>query len=159
MSVPKRWRAQRTRACSTGSSTGLDALQGCGAIAGDDGPPSDGQPLVLAGAGAASDALAQVAADLAGCPIVVPDLPWAGAAGAAVQAAALVHLLSPQQVAAEWALGAGRVVERSEHAAGAAAAGRAAYRSALMTIEADGNDLKRHRTPTKQAGASRHRSS
>jgi xylulokinase len=96
---------------------GLDALRAM--------VPADGR-LLLVGGGAESAAVAQVLADLAGRPVLVPVERELVAAGAAVQAAAVLGGVAPGAVAAQWATGAGRVVEPGP---GAAAADdvRAAY--------------------------------
>ena len=83
---------------------GLDALVAAG-VAVDDGR------LVLIGGGARSEAYRQAAAGLAGRPVVVPNATELVASGACVQAAAVIHRCSPQQVASTWDLGRGTVVE------------------------------------------------
>ena len=53
-------------------------------------------------------------ADLAGRPVLVPDAREHVAAGACVQAAAVLHGRAPDEVAAAWGLGAGSVVEPTD---------------------------------------------
>jgi xylulokinase len=96
---------------------GLDALEAL--------VPADGR-LLLVGGGAESAAYAQVLADLAGRVVLVPGERELVAAGAAVQAAAVLGGLEPSAVAAEWASGAGRAVEPGPAAAHAGEV-RAAY--------------------------------
>ncbi len=82
---------------------GLDALQAAGV-----GAPGR---LVLVGGGARSRAFRQVVADCSGRPVTVPHATEHVAAGACVQAAAVLHGRAPEAVAAAWQLGAGDVVE------------------------------------------------
>lgn len=99
---------------------GLDALQRLGMVGRE-------PRIYLVGPGARSAAYRRLLADLTGLPVTVPDLEPA-AAGACVQAAAVLHGTSPTTVAERWALGAGPVVEPDalvDHAAI-----RGAYRAA-----------------------------
>ncbi len=82
---------------------GLDALAAVTAV--------DSGRLVLVGGGARSVAYRQVLADLSGRAVQVPREPEHVAAGACVQAAAMLHQRPPTEVAAAWGLGAGPVVE------------------------------------------------
>jgi xylulokinase len=82
---------------------GLDALASAGV-------PTGGR-LIMAGGGAHVPAYPQVLADLAGRPVVVPDLQEHVAAGACVQAAAVLHGRPLSDVASAWGLGGGMVVE------------------------------------------------
>jgi xylulokinase len=114
-------REQLARAAFEGVVCGLlDGLDALRALV-----PADGR-LLLVGGGAESAAFARVLADLADRPVVVPDERELVAAGAAVQAAAVLGGLTPGEVAKQWSTGAGRVVEPGPGAA-AAAAVRAAY--------------------------------
>jgi xylulokinase len=85
-----------------------------------------GGRLVLAGGGARSVAYRQVLADFAGRPVVVPAADEVVATGACVQAAAVLHGRSPDDVAVAWGLAEGATVEPG-HGAAAAAEVRAAY--------------------------------
>jgi xylulokinase len=114
-------REQVARAAVEGVVCGL--LDGLDALAGQ--VPTDGR-LVLIGGGARSVALQQVLADLAGREVVVAAEAELVATGAAVQAAALVHGVAPEEVAHTWAGGDGRRVEPGPGAADASEV-RAAY--------------------------------
>lgn len=81
---------------------GLDALRTAGA-------PADGR-MVLVGGGARSHAYQRVLADLAGRAVEVPRGEQV-AAGACVQAAAVLQQRPPEEVASEWGLDAARAVE------------------------------------------------
>ncbi|MGQ0804651.1 MAG: xylulokinase [Actinomycetota bacterium] len=81
---------------------GLDALRAAGASV-------DGR-MVLVGGGARSHAYQRVLADLTGRAVEVPRGEQV-AAGACVQAAAVLHQRPPEEVASEWALDAARAVE------------------------------------------------
>ncbi|MDZ4826985.1 MAG: xylulokinase [Actinomycetota bacterium] len=82
---------------------GLDALAATGVAV-------DGR-VVLLGGGAHSAAYRRVAADFTGRPVVVPDRAEYVAAGACVQAAAVLHGSPPEAVAYAWNLDQGAVVE------------------------------------------------
>jgi xylulokinase len=82
---------------------GLDALTGAGVRAGGD--------IVLIGGGARSRAYQRVVADLSGRRVVVPDDTEHVAAGACVQAAAMLRDREIAAVADEWMLGRGVTVE------------------------------------------------
>lgn len=97
---------------------GIDALARVTSV-------GDGR-LVLVGGGSRSAAYRQLLADLSGRAVHVPEATEHVAAGACVQAAALVHGQAPDAVSAAWGLGAGTVVEPALDA-DAAAAVRAAY--------------------------------
>jgi xylulokinase len=67
--------------------------------------------VFLVGGGARSTAYRRVVADLTGRPVVVPDADEPVATGAAVQAAAVFHGCTFEELAAAWALGAGDAIE------------------------------------------------
>jgi xylulokinase len=86
---------------------GLDALQAAGAVS----PAGERHGrMLLVGGGARSPAYQGVMADLAGADIVLPDGDEHVAAGACAQAAAVLHGMSPDEVAAQWGFGSGRTV-------------------------------------------------
>jgi xylulokinase len=109
---------------ATGSLTGLHsdvtpkllaraAIEGvvCNLLEGSDAlPRSDGR-LFLIGGGAHSAAYRRVVADLTGRAVTVPADAELVACGAAVQAAAVLHGSSFEEIATAWDLGAGDVVE------------------------------------------------
>jgi xylulokinase len=70
-----------------------------------------GGRVFLIGGGARSAAYRRVVADLTGRRVVVPTTDELVACGAAVQAAAVLHECSFDDLAASWALGAGHTVE------------------------------------------------
>ena len=112
---------QLARAAVEGVVCGLlDGLDALSALV-----PTGGR-LLLVGGGAESAAYRQVLADLAGRPVVVPAEGELVAAGAAVQAAAVLGGLAPTDVARHWATGGGTTTEPGPDAA-AAADVRAAY--------------------------------
>jgi xylulokinase len=114
-------REQLARAAVEGVVCGLlDGLDALAAFA-----PIDGR-LTLLGGGARSRAYRQVVADLAGREVVVPHDDEQVAAGACVQAAAVLTGTEPTDVAHAWNLGAGEVVEPGPGTT-AAADVRAAY--------------------------------
>jgi xylulokinase len=82
--------------------------------------------LFLVGGGARSAAYRNVVADLTQRPVLVPDDPEAVATGACVQAAAVFGGRSFDELAADWGLGQGGVVEPDTNVD--AEAVRAAYR-------------------------------
>jgi xylulokinase len=82
---------------------GLDALTAAGVATHGD--------IVLVGGGARSTAYQRVIADLSGRVVVVPDAGEHVAAGACVQAAAVLLDLDPTEIARTWDLVAGRAVE------------------------------------------------
>jgi len=82
---------------------GLDALRAAGVAV-------DGE-LVLVGGGARSRAFPQVFADLTGRPVRVTGVGEPAAAGACVQAAAVLHGRDPVEVAKAWAPADGVVVQ------------------------------------------------
>jgi xylulokinase len=82
---------------------GLDALTGTGVR-------TDGK-IVLVGGGAESFAFQRVLADLSGRPLVVPDANEHVAAGACIQAVAVLQAREITEVARAWDLGRGAVVE------------------------------------------------
>jgi xylulokinase len=82
---------------------GLDALT-------DTGICTDGN-IVLVGGGARSLAYQRVLADLSGRPVAVPGEPEPVAAGACIQAAAVLRAREITEVAREWDLARGAVVE------------------------------------------------
>ena len=83
---------------------GLDALRATGSV----GP----RPRIyLVGGGARSLAYRRIFTDMAGLPVIVPEEIEPVAAGACVQAAAVLHDRAPEEVAAAWALAQGPTVE------------------------------------------------
>ncbi len=92
-------RAQVARAAFEGVLLGL--LEGLDALHAS-GVPTGGR-IVLTGGGAASPAYRQLLADLSGEPVYVSDLDETSAAGAAVQAAAMIQGRSVDEVTAAWA--------------------------------------------------------
>ena len=101
-------RADVARAAVEGVVCGLlDGLDALSALA-----PCDGR-LVLVGGGARSAAYRRVLADLAGREVVVPRADEHVAAGACVQAAAVLTAADPTDIAERWGLRAGDVVEPS----------------------------------------------
>jgi xylulokinase len=92
-------REQVARAAYEGVIAGL--LHGLEALAGL-GVPTDGR-LILTGGGARSAAYRQLTADLCGRPVHLVGLQETAAAGAAVQAAAVLHGASVAEVANAWA--------------------------------------------------------
>lgn len=98
---------------------GLDALSAAGVAV------SPAGRLFLVGGGARSPAFREIAAHLSGRTITVPDAPEHVAAGACVQAAAVLAGDAPAAVAARWDLGAGH-----EHRAAAGGATAAEVRDA-----------------------------
>jgi xylulokinase len=82
---------------------GFDALTRAGVGADGD--------IVLVGGGARSSAYQRVVADLSGRPVVVPESSEQVAAGACIQAAAILRDRDVAELAAEWQLGRGSIVE------------------------------------------------
>ena len=91
----------------------LDGLEALAAFA-----PCGGQ-LIVVGGGARSAAYRQVLADLTGRPVVVPAVEEQVAAGACVQAAAVLTGAGAADIADAWDLRAGAVVEPGPGAAAA----------------------------------------
>jgi xylulokinase len=85
---------------------GLDALRGATDLA----RIGTGR-TVLVGGGARSPAYRRIVADLSGLPITIPEGEEHVAIGACVQAAAVLHERTPDEIAQEWGLGAGDVIE------------------------------------------------
>jgi xylulokinase len=83
---------------------GVDALRAAGVVV-------EGGRLVLLGGGARSAAFQHVLAGLTARPVVVPGAAEQVAAGAAAQAAAVLHGRPADEVAAAWNLDAGSVVD------------------------------------------------
>src|SRR5262249_4752861 len=85
---------------------GLDALRAAGGV------PAIGHDhrTILVGGGARSPAYQRIVADLVGVEVVLPDGDEHVAAGACVQAAAVLHGSTASEVAAQWGLGTGRTV-------------------------------------------------
>jgi xylulokinase len=109
------------RAAAEGVVCGLlDGLDALSAFA-----PTDGR-LFLVGGGARSRAFRQVLADLSGRAVLVPHDQEQVATGACVQAAAMASGAEPADVADNWSLDAGALVEPGPGAR-AAADVRAAY--------------------------------
>ena len=115
-------RSQFARAAFEGVLCGL--LDGFDALAVH--APVDGR-LVLVGGGARSHAYRQLLADLSGRVVHVPDADEHVAAGACVQAAAVLLGQEPGVVAQAWGLGRGTTIEPRPDSASDAAAVRAAY--------------------------------
>jgi xylulokinase len=86
---------------------GLDALAAAG-------PPVGDGRLVLVGGGARSPAYQRVVADLSGRVVTLPHTPELAAAGACVQAAAVLHQRPFGEVAEAWGLTGGAEVEPDE---------------------------------------------
>ena len=106
-------REQLARAAVEGVVCGLlDGLDALAAFA-----PADGR-LILLGGGAHSRAYRQVLADLSGRAVLVPHDDEQVAAGACVQAAAVASGGEPADVADQWRLGDGDVVEPGPGASG-----------------------------------------
>ncbi|MCU1397189.1 MAG: xylB [Acidimicrobiales bacterium] len=83
---------------------GLDALRNeTGAM----------ERVIMIGGGSRSAAYRQVLADLCELPVCVADADQAVAAGACVQAAAVLEQADPGDITARWGLGGGATVERS----------------------------------------------
>ncbi len=78
----------------------------CGLLDGLDALPGEPARIVLLGGGARSPAYQRVVADLSGLPVDVPDAAEHVAAGACVQAAAVLHDAWPR-----WKIGTGRTIE------------------------------------------------
>jgi xylulokinase len=117
-------REQLARAAFEGVACGLvDALDALRALV-----PRRAGRVLLVGGGARSAAYRQIIADLIGQEITVADADEAVATGAAVQAAAVLEQRPPAEIAAQWELGGGRLVEPGPGAS-AAADVRAAYAS------------------------------
>jgi xylulokinase len=100
-------REQLARAAIEGVVCGL--LDGLDALT-DAGVRTDGN-IVLVGGGAGSAAYPRVLAELSGRPVVVPDETEHVAAGACIQAAAVLGSRPITEVAREWALARGPVTE------------------------------------------------
>ena len=100
-------RAQLARAAVEGVVCGLldglDALAAAGVPAGGD--------IVLVGGGARSAAFPRVVADLSRRPVTVPAVAEHVAAGACVQAAAVLLGARVEEIAAQWKLGDGSTVD------------------------------------------------
>jgi xylulokinase len=118
-------REQLARAAFEGVACGLldgvDALRAVGAA-------SAANRIALVGGGARSSAYQRVVADLSGLPVVLSAADEQVAVGAAVQAAAVLHGRTPDDVAAAWQVGHGTVVEPDERVDREAI--RATYRAA-----------------------------
>jgi xylulokinase len=82
---------------------GLDALYEAGV-------PTDGR-LWVVGAAARSNAFQRVVADLSGQAVSVPRVADAVCLGAAIQAAAVLHQRTTDEVAEAWGVGSTREVE------------------------------------------------
>jgi xylulokinase len=101
-------REQLARAAFEGLACSLlDALDALGPMVSATGR------LIVTGGGARSAALPRIIADLAGRPVILPAIDQAVAAGACLQAAAVLQQRPIADVQAAWSLGAGRVVEPS----------------------------------------------
>ena len=104
---------------------GFDALRRACPTAGE-------ARLLLVGGGARSAAYRQALADLSGRPVVVPDTPEHVAAGACVQAAAVVTGRRPEEVASAWGPGTALTVDPDPSVDAAEIRGR--YRQARDTV-------------------------
>lgn len=89
------------------------AIEGviCNLLAGADHLPAGDGRILLVGGGAKSRAYRQIAADLIGRPVAVPDTDEVVARGAAIQAAAALADTTVDEVAAAWPLGLAATVE------------------------------------------------
>jgi xylulokinase len=117
-------REQLARAAFEGVACGLvDALDALRALV-----PRRAGRVLLVGGGARSAAYRQIIADLIGQETTVADADEAVATGAAVQAAAVLEQRPPAEIAAQWELGGGRLIEPGPGASSAAEV-RAAYAS------------------------------
>jgi xylulokinase len=85
---------------------GLDALRAAGAVP----AITRDRRTMLVGGGARSLAYQRIVADLAGVDVVLPEGDEHVAAGACVQAAAVLRGTTVGEVAAKWELGAGRTI-------------------------------------------------
>lgn len=94
---------------------GIDALEAAGVAVSRDGR------FFLVGGGANSPAFREVVAHLSGRTVVVPEADELVAAGACVQAAAVLRGEAPEVIAREWNLGAGTEHRHVGGGAGAAA--------------------------------------
>jgi xylulokinase len=83
---------------------GLDALGAAGAL--PTGARAGGRTM-LVGGGARSEAYRRIVADLTGTDILLPEGDEHVAAGACVQAAAVLHGTAPEDVATAWGFGTG----------------------------------------------------
>ena len=84
--------------------------------------------VVMIGGGARSAAYRQILTDLCDLPVCVADAEQAVAAGACVQAAAVLEQVETSLIAERWGLGGGAEVPRSDgHSADLAEAVRLAY--------------------------------
>ena len=99
-------REQLARAAFNGVICGL--LDGLDALAGH--AATDGR-ILLVGGGARSAVARQTLADLTGRVVTLPGLDEAVATGACVQAAAVLHRTSPDEVRAAWSIDDARTVE------------------------------------------------
>jgi xylulokinase len=102
-------RAQLARAAFEGVVCGL--LDGYDALAAACPPAASARQALLVGGGARSAAYRRVLADLSGMAVLVPDAAEHVAAGACVQAAAVVTGRPPAEVAAAWGRGSALAVE------------------------------------------------
>lgn len=99
-------RDQIARAAFEGTAAGaLEALDAVAAISGGAGAQG---PIRLAAPDAAGPAHAQVLADLSGREVLAAPAGSMAAAGACIQAAAVLHGVDPTEVASAWQVGAGR---------------------------------------------------
>jgi xylulokinase len=87
----------------------------CNLLAGADALGHAAGRVFLVGGAAHSAAYRRVVADLTGRPVIVPDEPELVAAGAAVQAAAVLHGRDFLEVSDAWGLGRGVVVEPEDN--------------------------------------------
>ncbi|MGQ0616059.1 MAG: xylulokinase [Acidimicrobiia bacterium] len=114
---------------------GLDALRAAGV-------DCDSGRLLLIGGGARSSAFRRILADLSGRAVTVAHAEELTAAGACVQAAAVLHERPPAEVAQAWGLATGPAVEPQPAAVDSAGAVRAQFREALNIGVENLNSMK-----------------
>jgi xylulokinase len=100
--------ADLARAAFEGVLCGL--LDGADAL-GAAGVTPDNSAIRLVGGGSRSPAYGQILADLAGRPVRIPDGDEHVAAGACVQAAAVLTETNPSEIARAWGFGRGTTIE------------------------------------------------
>jgi xylulokinase len=118
------------RTATTAAQLARASVEGvvCNLLTGADALPACGGRVLLIGGGARSRAYRQVVADLTGRPVTAITSDELVARGAAIQAAAVLHGVRCEEVAAAWRLDGGTIVEPS--AAVDAGAIREAYATA-----------------------------
>lgn len=118
-------RSQLARAAVEGVAFGL--LDGVGALEAA-GVKVDGRTFLIGG-GAKSEAFRRIVADLSGRALIVPDDDETVATGAAVQAASVSGMGSFVEIAEQWKLGSGPVVDPDATQIHAVGEAKEAYRS------------------------------